>query len=121
MGLPGGREPYSLHLMDSLAAGSVPVVTDDLVLPWQDTGLVDWESCAMRISEAELYSLPKVLRKIGSPGSRAYVERRRACQILWSTISNGTNELWTFDRRIHELFWSALSLRVRNTRLKQTQ
>eukprot|EP00614_Pseudopedinella_elastica_P013858 CAMPEP_0172585690 /NCGR_PEP_ID=MMETSP1068-20121228/5085_1 /TAXON_ID=35684 /ORGANISM="Pseudopedinella elastica, Strain CCMP716" /LENGTH=636 /DNA_ID=CAMNT_0013380239 /DNA_START=178 /DNA_END=2088 /DNA_ORIENTATION=- len=35
---PGGGGPYSFRFFEVLAAGAIPVVTEDLVLPWSDGG-----------------------------------------------------------------------------------
>jgi hypothetical protein len=97
---PGGGGPYSFRFFEILASGGVPVVSDDLVLPfeglpWKESYRSSWgdvwDSCVVRVSDAELFALPEVLVAIARPGSAAFDLRRRACGDIWSKAVLGAS------------------------------
>lgn len=78
---PGGGAPTSYRFAELLAAGAIPVVTADLMLPFHSE--VDWAPCAVTVSEARIVDLPRLLRAV--PNEE--VERRRAaCSRLFESV-----------------------------------
>jgi hypothetical protein len=58
-----GITPMSYRLAETMSYGAVPVIASDFItLPF--TKLLDWQSFSIRISEAQVLSLPQVLRDI---------------------------------------------------------
>lgn len=86
---PGGSGPYSFRFTELLAAGAVPVVPEDLVLPWAD-GLhrpLDWAACVVRVSRAEVRALGDVVLALAPDGSAARRARRAACARVWEALA----------------------------------
>jgi len=97
---PGGGGPYSFRFFEVLAGGAVPVVTQDLVLPWefeeghdhQDPNeqgkkrIPPWDDCVIRLSDSELFALPEVLDTLAKPGTKAFFKRRKACAAIWESL-----------------------------------
>merc|ERR1711920_492296 len=112
---PGGGGPYSFRLYETLAAGAIPVVTDDMILPWEDTRGVKWDECVIRISEPELKSLRDVLLAIAPPGSQAFASRHAACAKLWDNLGvvEEIHGMW-----IQAKFWSEIRGRIETARRK---
>ena len=58
---PRGYSPNSFRLTESLRAGAIPVViADDIRLPKG----YDWSSCLVRVREADVGRLDKIIRRI---------------------------------------------------------
>jgi hypothetical protein len=74
-----------------LAAGSVPVVTDDLVDLWQGSVWrpIDWDACVIRASRAELSGLGELVRAVAPRGSAERAARRASCARAWAELSGG--------------------------------
>merc|ERR1712194_42254 len=118
----GSGGPYSWNLLEALAAGAVPVVTQDMILPWEDHDL-DWNTCVVRVNEQELYSLPHVLSIIVAPGSREYTKKQAGCRGVWQFLSNATWAMemrfptsalrGVYERHVHEIFWRMMRRRFR--------
>lgn len=91
---PGGGGPYSFRLLEVLGAGSVPVLPDDLMLPWegstQQPPALAWDECAVRVSRAELKALGEVISAIAAPGTAQFERRRAACARLWAQLAGET-------------------------------
>merc|ERR1711920_116555 len=100
-----------MRLLEAMASGAVPVVTNDVVLPWENQGF-DWEACAVRVSSAEVYSLPSVLRGQAPPDSIAFAKRRVACARIWHFLTNDTGTLETLNSRTHMILWQEISKRI---------
>jgi hypothetical protein len=71
---PGGGGGHSYRFAEALVAGAVPVVTTDLVLPFEHE--LPWDACVVRVSEAAIVTLPQRLRQISDA---EVLRRREAC------------------------------------------
>lgn len=112
---PGGGGPYSYRFLEVLAAGAVPVVTEDLVLPFND--VLPWEECVVRVSWAELRGLGRVLRALAPPRSRALRRRLDACMQIWLRMAlSKAPTPDDFSRGVGKLFWDELEARIRPPR-----
>jgi glucuronyl/N-acetylglucosaminyl transferase EXT1 len=61
--VPRGKGLHSHRLLESLAAGSIPVLlADGYVLPFDD--IIDWSNAIVRVAEAEWRQIPKILRAL---------------------------------------------------------
>lgn len=107
---PGGGGPYSFRLFECMSRGAIPVVTDDLILPWEDTSGITWDTCVIRVTESELKSLSDVLLAIAPPGSSEFVARVAACGLLWDSLGLKNSE--KPEKWIHTKFWSEMKLRI---------
>lgn len=68
------------RLWEGMAAGAIPVVFDDIILPFHS--ITPWERCAVRVSSEDVISIPRILRNI----SRVNVIKRvMACQRIFTT------------------------------------
>jgi hypothetical protein len=56
---PRGKGASSIRLFEALQAGRCPVIISD---DWLAPPFVDWSSCSLRIPEAEVGELPRILR-----------------------------------------------------------
>merc|ERR1712157_92582 len=105
-----------MGIVEALAAGAIPVVSEDTVLPWEDTDLLtDWDSCVVRVTTAEIFALPKLLRSFGAPGSLSYFQRHAACRRIWHLLAGIDAERFgiaAFERRVHLIFWDVLKRRI---------
>lgn len=113
---PGGRGPYSFRFLECLAAGSVPVALEDLVVPFQDstTSRLFWEDCLVRVSMPELRALDQVLLAVAPPRSEAYFERRAACHRIRALLFGMDAAEAAVRRRWRRIFWTEVVHRVRN-------
>lgn len=86
---PGGAGAYSFRFSELPAAGAIPVVTEDLVLPWSDALYLplDWAACVVRVSRAEVRALGDVVLALAPEGSAARLTRRAACARVWDALS----------------------------------
>ena len=84
---PGGGGPHSFRFAEGLAAGAVPVVTTDLLLPFEPE--LDWSPCVVRVDEARIVALPSLLRAITSKETR---ERRAACRHMLDEVIGAEDE-----------------------------
>ena len=57
---PRGNGPSSLRLFEAMRAGRAPVIVSD---DWLPPALVDWSTCAVRVPEADISFLPRILRE----------------------------------------------------------
>ena len=92
---PGGGGPHSYRFMEAISHGAIPVVTTDLVLPFEPD--LDWSGCVVRISEGALVTMPRVLREI-EPEELAV--RRDECARLFRVIMEP--DALCLDRRRHQ-------------------
>ena len=56
---PRGSGASSIRLFEALKAGRVPVIVSD---DWTPPNGPDWDSCSLRVREAEVERLPEILR-----------------------------------------------------------
>jgi hypothetical protein len=112
---PGGTGPYTYRLMETLAAGAVPVVTLDMLLPFEGV-LDEWERCVIRVSYAELRELRATLLLIAPPGSDAFRARLAACRALWEAHFVGgepaRRSADAYRNSTARTFWAELRARV---------
>lgn len=117
---PGGRGPYSFRFLECIAAGSVPIVPEDTVLPFdQSTSLskaLSWDECVVRVTLAELRALPAVLEVVGLPGSDNFARRRAACHRTKRTLFGPAPEEAAVRRHWRGLFWRELAARMAEAR-----
>jgi len=59
---PGGSHVTSFRFTEVLSAGSIPVLLPEIVTPFFPE--LDWESCVIRVSQARIVDLPRILRGI---------------------------------------------------------
>lgn len=125
----GGAGPYSYRLQEVLAAGAVPLVTRDLVLPFDALSLpasgagLAWEDCAVRVSRLELCALDDVLETAVPPASATFARRRAACAKLWDRMSGGSDPdlqglspQAAFGLSVGRTVWAELAARIEATR-----
>jgi len=86
---PGGAGPYTFRLIEAMAAGAVPVVTADMLLPFEGTVGLEWDTCAVRLSYAELRELRATLLAIAPPGFTAFRNRLVACRAIYEQFMLG--------------------------------
>lgn len=85
---PGGSGPYSHRFGEVLAAGSIPVVPEDLVMPWDGAVRrpIEWDACVVRVNAAEVRALGEVVSAVAPAGSAALAARRLACGRAWAQL-----------------------------------
>ena len=88
---PRGIGPGSIRLFEVLQVGRCPVVISD---DWLPPPFVDWEACSIRVPEARIHDLPKILRErepqAGSLG--------RAARLAWEQFFSPERQLQTLLR-----------------------
>jgi len=57
---PKGYSPVTHRLFEAMRAGRVPVILSDA---WRPPPLIPWDSCSIRIPEADVRHLPSILRE----------------------------------------------------------
>jgi hypothetical protein len=94
---PGGSGPGSYRFGEILSAGGIPVVVHDLVLPLSPE--IDWTGCVVRVSEARIIDLPRILREISAEEVR---ERQKRCWYLLRTVLGDKQVGWEWknDERV---------------------
>mmetsp|Transcript_3286 Transcript_3286/g.8483 ORF Transcript_3286/g.8483 Transcript_3286/m.8483 type:complete len:408 (-) Transcript_3286:127-1350(-) len=92
---PGGGSVSSYRFTEALSAGAIPVVTSEYLPPFYPE--VNWSSCLVRVSEARVVDLPRLLRKI----SPSEIKRRQAsCASLFLSVvgeERKGNDYWGED------------------------
>ena len=71
---PRGIAPSSQRLFEAMQAGRCPVIISDEWLP--PIG-VDWDTCSIRVAEADVKALPQLLRERESEAEQLGAEARR--------------------------------------------
>eukprot|EP00537_Pseudo-nitzschia_pungens_P019656 CAMPEP_0172403968 /NCGR_PEP_ID=MMETSP1061-20121228/61305_1 /TAXON_ID=37318 /ORGANISM="Pseudo-nitzschia pungens, Strain cf. pungens" /LENGTH=250 /DNA_ID=CAMNT_0013138561 /DNA_START=18 /DNA_END=770 /DNA_ORIENTATION=+ len=74
---PGGSHVTSFRLTEVLSAGAIPVLLPEIVTPFYPE--LDWSDCVIRVSQARIVDLPRMLRAI--PPERVR-ERQSQCRRL---------------------------------------
>ena len=93
---PGGSGVGSLRFGEILSTGTIPVVTPDYVPPLAPE--VDWSECVVRVSEARIIDLPRILRQYTAEEIRA---RQKECWRLLHVVFGDKKEeddKWHDDR-----------------------
>jgi Exostosin family len=96
---PGGGSTGSYRFGEVLGLGGIPVVLPDFLPPmWPD---LDWSGCLVRVSEARIVDLPRILRNISKDEIRS---RQRRCKFLfrqtigWKQVSRTWWEIDSGER-----------------------
>jgi len=96
---PGGNSVGSYRFSEILSTGGIPVVTQDFVAPLAPE--IDWSGCLVRVSEARIVDLPRILREYTSVQIR---QRQKVCWHLYHTIlgdiARGNDNLFRTDERV---------------------
>jgi len=79
--VPGGAGMHSYRAIEALQAGAIPVITDDVLLPFQPE--VHWNACAVTIPETDLIEMPNILKRIATHEVK---ERLKACKQLLDAV-----------------------------------
>lgn len=129
---PGGGGPYSFRFLEVVAAGAVPVVPADLILPHDEPHAAServsrlhraWRRCVVRVTNTDVLVLRDLLLALGPPGSAEYEKRQRACasavEILTERVHGrddsgreATLAHQLVERNIASLVWEELRGRV---------
>ena len=97
---PGGGGVGSYRFGEVLGLGAIPVVLPDFLPPmWPD---LDWSGCIVRVSEARIVDLPRILGSISKGEIRS---RQKRCKRLfrqtigWNQIidNSSASTLWEID------------------------
>ncbi|CAB9504131.1 exostosin family [Seminavis robusta] len=94
---PGGGGPSSMRLNDALLADAIPVVVSYLTMPFEPD--VDWSGCVVRVSEARIIDLPRMLRSMSAAEIKA---RRETCRELFRGVM-GRKRNAKGNWRLHDL------------------
>ena len=100
---PRGVGPSSIRLFEAMRAGRAPVIISD---EWLAPPFVDWESCAIRLSESDLHHLPAVLREREADavelGARARTvwEQRYSPETMLKTLVEACLDIGSEQRRL---------------------
>ena len=78
---PGGSHVTSFRFTEVLSAGSIPVLLPEIVTPFFPE--VDWDDCVIRVSQARIVDLPRILRTITPESIRT---RQANCQRLYRKL-----------------------------------
>lgn len=84
---PGGSGVGSFRFGEILSTGGIPIVTADFVPPLYPE--VDWSGCLVRISEARIIDLPRILREYTPDQVR---KRQGNCWHLLQTVIGDKEE-----------------------------
>ena len=83
---PGGSHVTSFRLTEVLSTGAIAVLLPEIVTPFFPE--VDWSECVIRVSQARIVDLPRVLRAIPPEEIR---NRQLQCQRLYKTFLQAPN------------------------------
>jgi len=75
---PGGSHVTSFRFTEVLSAGAIPVLLPEVVTPFYPEA--DWSGCVIRVSQARIVDLPRILRSIPATEIR---NRQVQCQRLY--------------------------------------
>ena len=85
---PGGSGVSSYRFTEALSADAIPVVLSNLLPPLYPE--VDWSQCIVRISEARIVDLPRILREM--PTSEVQSRQRHCRRLLLTVLGQQTLE-----------------------------
>lgn len=103
---PGGGGVNSFRFSESLLAGAIPVVTSDFVPPFHPD--IDWSNCIVRVSEARVVDVPRLVREISEEEVRT---RQRRCAALANAVFGNPPEP---VRQLFSMAMQVWSVRVKN-------
>ena len=87
---PGGSHVTSFRFTEVLSAGAIPVLLPEIVTPFFPE--VDWSDCVIRVSQARIVDLPRVLRAIPMEEIRdRQLQCRRLFRSFLQPISHGAS------------------------------
>jgi len=100
---PGGGGVHSHRFAETMLAGAIPVVTSDFLPPFHPE--IDWSGCIIRVSEARVVDLPRIVRDIPMEEVK---KRQRKCRAFADTFFpfdlSGMSKAWfTFSMEIWHL------------------
>jgi hypothetical protein len=71
---PRGLGVHSFRFVETLAAGSIPIViSDDWVLPFPE--IICWDTVVVRVLESQILDIPDIITRIG-PQQRLWMQRQ---------------------------------------------
>ena len=118
---PRGRGPTSWRFYETMMAARVPVIVSDEWVPARD---IDWVSCALRVAESDIDSIPALLAanesRAEEMGRRAREEWERHCSLeqAFGWVGRRLREMRgarkDFSPRIE--FWRELAYRKQLTK-----
>lgn len=79
---PGGGGPFSYRFFEALAAGAVPVITDDMLIPLEGTrsrAATLLDACVVRVPLQAVAGLPDLLVRDAGRAAQGLHLRQRAC------------------------------------------
>lgn len=75
---PGGSHANSFRFTEVLSGGSIPVLLPESVAPYSPE--VNWSKCVVRVSQARIVDLPRILASISAEEIR---HRQKECRSLY--------------------------------------
>ncbi|KAG7371724.1 exostosin family protein [Nitzschia inconspicua] len=78
---PGGSHASSFRFTEVLSTGSIPVIMPEVVPPFSPE--LDWSRCVIRVSQARIVDLPRLLRSIPR---EEVISRQNECQRLFRRL-----------------------------------
>jgi Exostosin family len=110
---PGGASVGSYRFGEVLGLGGIPVVLQDFVSPmWPE---LDWSGCILKVSEARLVDLPRILRAISKEEIRS---RQQRCKVLFQQTIGWKKvgiEMWEIDNGVRSFL---TAMKVWNWRIQ---
>lgn len=90
---PGGAGVSSYRLGEYLSTGTIPVVVGDIVAPFAPE--IDWSGCWIKVPEARVVDVPRILGEISSQEIR---RRQKRCwhlhEMIWGERQLLDNKRW---------------------------
>lgn len=92
---PGGGSVNSFRFAEALGLGAIPVVTSEFVAPLAPE--IEWSGCLIRVSEARIIDIPRIVRAISE---EEVVTRQERCRYLFDTTIGWIADAdgWSLDR-----------------------
>ena len=81
--VPGGRQPQTFRLLESIARGVIPVVIEDIPSIPPLMPIAPWHKCLVRIHDEDLQALVPMLEHIRESGQADQL--RRGCIEIWES------------------------------------
>lgn len=111
---PGDANAGSYRFSEALGLGAIPVVTPKFVPPFEPD--IDWSTCVVRVSEARIVDLPRLLRNM--PSHEIQRRQRRRLELFQKTmgwVQDG--DQWRLDSGMNAF---AVSLKIWAMRVKKS-
>jgi hypothetical protein len=96
---PRGWSPNSYRLFEAMSVGRCPVIISD---EWVETVGPDWSTCSIRVPEADIHNIPKILEERRSEG-RLLGQR---AQYEWQQHFSEQAKYRAYLDQISELYYS---------------